>query len=190
MPVRPLFDPTHLYFITTTTQNHAHLFAQDAVKRILVDSLHYLRTTGRIFLFTFVVMPNHPHLIVRFQDGFTLPDVLRDFKKFTSKQVARQLQVADGVSIPQSKRSGRQVTSIWENGYDARNVFSLEFLQQKMDYIHDNPCQPQWKLAVAPEDYAWSSARFYLAGKPAIIPVDDVREYLMAPAPCSLPPDL
>jgi hypothetical protein len=47
-----------------------------------------------------------------------------------------------------------------------------------MDYIHLNPCQPQWKLVEDPVDYIWSSARFYMADLSAIIPVDDVREFL------------
>jgi hypothetical protein len=57
-------------------------------------------------------------------------------------------------------------------------VFTLDFLRQKMDYIHHNPCQPHWALAERPEEYAWSSARYYLLAKPAVIAVDDIYEWL------------
>jgi hypothetical protein len=70
----------------------------------------------------------------------------------------------------------RQEYKVWEDRYDARDVFSVEFLQQKMDYIHHNPCQAHWNLVARPEDYPWSSARFYIADQPAVIPVDDVRD--------------
>ena len=114
MPVRPDFDPAHLYFITTTAVERAHLFRRDIVKRILVDSLDFIRVLGRVNLYAFVVMPNHVHFIVRFL----------------------------------------------------------------VEYIHNNPCQPHWTLAQSPEDYAWSSARYYLLGEPAIIFVVDAREWL------------
>jgi hypothetical protein len=62
---------------------------------------------------------------------------------------------------------------VWEDGYDARDIFSPEFLRQKMTYVHNNPCQPHWNLVERPEDYAWSSARFYLLEEPTLIPLDN-----------------
>jgi hypothetical protein len=80
------------------------------------------------------------------------------------------------------KKEGEKVKqeyNVWEDGYYARDVFSEEFLQQKMDYIHHNLCQPQWKLVESPEQYVWSTAGFYLDGRPTIIPIDDMRELLV-----------
>ena len=37
--------------------------------------------------------------------------------------------------------------------------------------MHNNPYQPHWDLVERPEDYIWSSARFYLLEGPAIIPL-------------------
>jgi len=48
-----------------------------------------------------------------------------------------------------------------------------------MDYIHRNPCQPHWKLVESPEEYLWSTAGFYLDGKPCVIPIDYVRGFLL-----------
>lgn len=110
-------------------------------------------------------------------------DVMRDFKRHTARQLVRQWSAEEKTGIlmklEQSVTEEGQTYKIWEDGYDARDVYSVDFLHQKMEYIHRNPCQPKWKLANAPEDYLWSSAGFYLAGKPVIIPVDDVRELLV-----------
>jgi hypothetical protein len=57
-------------------------------------------------------------------------------------------------------------------------VFSPDFLRQKVEYTHNNPCQPHWQLAAKPEEYVWSSAGFYLAGRRALIPLSDVRDFL------------
>ena len=42
---------------------------------------------------------------------------------------------------------------------------------QKLNYIHFNPCQPHWNLAASPEEYKWSSARFYETGIKHPIPM-------------------
>jgi putative transposase len=192
MPVKPNFNSDYLYFITTNAVKRAHLFNQDAIKRILVDSFHHLRITGRMYLFAFVIMPNHIHLIAKFSEEHSLSDVMRDFKKFTARQIYTQFRVENDVKILAFLREEgklvKQVYKVWEDGYDARDVFSTKFLQQKIDYIHQNPCQPQWKLVEEAEDYLWSTTGFYLAGKPCIIPIDDIREYLLM-APSGLRPD-
>ena len=183
MPVKPNFNPDYLYFVTTSAVKHAHLFRRDVIKWIIVDSLHHLRTTGKMKLFVFVIMPNHVHFIALFSKENSLSDFMRDFKKFTARQIYRYFQEQENkITLEVLKKDGekaKQEYKVWEDGYDARDIYSIEFLQQKMDYIHHNPCQPQWKLVELPEEYMWLTAGFYLNGKPCIIPVDDVREILM-----------
>jgi REP element-mobilizing transposase RayT len=157
MPIKPNFNPDHFYFVTTTAVKQAHLFRRDVVKRIIVDSFHHLRTTGKIKLFVFVIMPNHIHIIVLFSEEYPLSDVMRDFKKFTARQIYRQFNgEGNNKVLDMLRKEGEMVKQeykVWEDSYDARDVFSVEFLQQKMDYIHYNPCQPQWKLVDSPEQY-------------------------------------
>jgi putative transposase len=137
-------------------------------------------------------MPNHNHLIGKFSEKYPLSDTMRDFKKFTARQIFNQFRVEENTkTLAYLQKAGwavKQEYKVWEDGYDARDVFSIKFLQQKMDYIHHNPCQPHWKLAENPEDYRWSTAGFYLANKPCVISIDDVREYIML-APSGLRPD-
>jgi hypothetical protein len=105
---------------------------------------------------------------------------MRDFKRHTARQIIRQFKAKEETQrlelLQDLNKDSRQEYKVWEDRYDARDIFSIEFLEQKMDYIHHNPCQPHWNLAELPEDDPWSSARFYIADKPAVIPVDDVRE--------------
>lgn len=182
--IRPNFDPAHLYFVTTSAVDHAHLFRRDVIKRILLDSLNYMRVQHWISLFCFVIMPNHLHFIARFLEKHPVSDVVREFKKHTSKQIIRQYQAEENYGalafLEQAASDIRdQKYKVWEDGYDARDIFTPDFLRQKMTYIHNNPCQPHWQLAERPEDYPWSSARFYVLSEPAIIAVDDVRDLLI-----------
>lgn len=168
---KPNFNPDYLYFVTTTAVDHLHLFQRDVVKRIVLDSFDSFRLRKRLKLYSFVIMPNHIHFIGQFIKDDPPGDVMRDFKKQSADRILRQLKV---------EHPEKQYHKIWADDYNAKDVFSIDFLQQKLDYIHHNPCQPQWKLSETPEEYIWSSARFYLTEEPCIIPIDDVRECLMA----------
>jgi REP element-mobilizing transposase RayT len=180
---RPDFDPDHLYFITTTAVARTHLFTSDLAKRLIVDSLDCMRLRGRLRLCCFVVMPNHVHLVVQCTASDPLAAVLRDFKKHTSERLIRQFRAHSNRrmldTLAEHGRPHKQQHKVWENGYDARDVFSPGFLREKMTYIHNNPCQPHWHLAEHPEDYAWSSARYYLLDEAAIIPLDSAVELLV-----------
>jgi hypothetical protein len=57
---------------------------------------------------------------------------------------------------------------VFDHTSNCDNSLDLFFCQS---YMHNNPYQPHWDLAERPEDYIWSSARFYLLEQPAIIPL-------------------
>jgi putative transposase len=176
-------DPDHLYFVTTRAVQWAHVFRRPVTRRILVDSLNTARILGQMELYAFVIMPNHVHFIVRSLEGYTVVDVVREFKKATSNLILRQYEaegnqrVLDFLSAA-VKSGKKQRYAVWEDEYQAKNVFSPEFLSQKLDYVHHNPVQPHWRLAASPEVYPWSSARFYVTGERALIPLSDARELL------------
>jgi len=183
-PVNPSFDPENLYFITTTSVNRSHLFTPDKHKQIIADSLVYMRQKGWFNLYAFVIMPNHIHLIVKFFSPYNLSNVMRDFKKYTSKQIVRNCRaenLRELLSYIESagEAGAKSQYKVWEEGYDVREVFSISFLEQKLDYIHHNPCQPHWGLVEKPDDYLWSSACFYMEDRPTIIDIDDLRELLV-----------
>jgi len=184
MAWKPNFDADHFYFVTTTAVDHLCVFQRDIIKRIILDTFDCFRLRKRLKLYCFVIMPNHTHFVGQFFKDDPLSDVIRDFKRQTSDRILRQLKVERNIDVLNSlkgkvERPEKQNYKVWEDDYNAKDVFSIDFLQQKMDYIHNNPCQLHWKLSETPEDYLWSSARFYFTEEPCIIPIDDVRKYLV-----------
>lgn len=180
---RPDFDPSHLYFVTTTAVEHHNLFKRDLMKRLVVDSLDCMRLRGRFKLYSFVIMPNHLHLLIQCSANDPLASCMRDLKKHVADRLIRQCRVEGNQTVLETLASAvtypnKQQHKVWEDGYNAKDVFSPEFLRQKITYMHNNPCQPQWQLAESPEDYLWSSARFYLLDAPAIIPLDNAKHLL------------
>jgi putative transposase len=172
------FNPENLYFVTTTAVQHRHLFRRDVMKRLIVDSLDCMRLRQRLQLYAFVIMPNHIHLVIQCRAEDPLSDVVRDLKKHIADRLIRHYRAEGNQSVlgflaSAVTRPDKQQYKVWEDGYDAKDVFSAEFLRQKMTYLHNNPCQLHWNLVERPEDYIWSSARFYLLEEPAIIPLDN-----------------
>lgn len=111
-------------------------------------------------------------------------NVIRDLKKHTADRLIRHHRAEGDKSLLDFlasvvTRPEKQQYKVWENGYFAKDVFSAEFLRQKMTYVHNNPCQSHWNLAERPEDYIWSSAGFYLLEEPCIIPLDNANFLLV-----------
>jgi len=181
---RPVFAPACLYFVSTTPANRRHLFWSEAAKRLVTDSLDCMRLRRRLKLYAFVIMPNHVHLIIQCRARDPLGAVMRDFKKHTADRLVRYHRARSDHRELQRlvravQRPNKQQHKVWEDNYLAKAVWSAWFLLQKMEYVHYNPCQPYWNLTAAPEDYVWSSARFYYLEEPAVIPVDHAGPYLL-----------
>ena len=181
---RPDFNPDFLYFVTSSAAKKQYIFKTDVIKRLIVDSLDCLRLGNRMNLFDFVIMPNHIHLVVQCKENDPLCNLIRDLKKHTSDRIIRYFKANNDDSMLEVltssvTRPGKQNHKVWDDDYLAKDIFTPEFLRQKMTYIHYNPCQTHWNLADKPEEYIWSSARFYYTSEPAIIPIDDARELFM-----------
>ena len=180
MPVKPEFNPDFLYFVTTAAIQHISLFRDEAAIRVILESLAFFRARKRVNLYAFVLMPNHVHFIARFTKDYVLSDGLRDFKRHTARKILDNLSSSARASLLSQlhrlNQDSRQDYKVWADGYDAREIYSPGFLQQKVSYVHHNPCQMHWRLAEKPEDYPWSTARYYLLDQPAVIPIDDVRD--------------
>jgi len=41
-------------------------------------------------------------------------------------------------------------------------------MNQKLEYMHVNPCTSKWNLALNPAEYLHSSARFYICGEQGV----------------------
>lgn len=121
-------------------------------------------------------MSNHLHLIASATDEDNLSNILRDFKKFTSKAIIDAIN-----ENPESRnewllnkfwyagKNNNKVKNykVWQDGNDAKEIFLTPFLEQKMDYIHFNPTRAE--IVANPEEYLYSSARDYFGEKGLVI---------------------
>ena len=109
------------------------------------------------------------HMLCRAtKDEYALLDIMRDFKKYTSKAMIKLIK-----EEPESRRewlleifskacqhlARGQRYKVWQDGYHAKELFSNNFIHQKLNYIHQNPVEAG--IVLKPEEYLYSSARNY-----------------------------
>ncbi|MEA5259934.1 transposase [Arcicella aquatica] len=155
-----------VYFYTSTILGWKHLLKHDLYKTVIIDSLRNLVERDCIKIYGFVIMPNHIHLLWEMlkKNGKEMPDT--SFTKFTAHQFKHDLSKNHPHILEKfkSEKNDRQY-HFWQRDALAIRVFSREMFIQKLAYIHLNPLQERWNLANRPENYVWSSAKFYELGE-------------------------
>ncbi|CAA9198760.1 REP-associated tyrosine transposase [Flavobacterium collinsii] len=161
-------DQTLPHFITSTVVDWIDIFARQVYRDIVIESLKYCIDHKGMILYGYVIMSNHIHLIIQSEHG-KLSDLIRDFKKFTAKNILEKIQ-----NSPESRRewmlerfrlatqshSRNKEYQFWQYGNHAEEIYSNEFMWSKLDYIHLNPVKAG--LVAKASDYIYSSATNYV----------------------------
>ena len=155
-------NDNHIQFFTATILEWKTLLLIDKYKDIIIDSLSYLVKNNRVKIYAFVIMPNHIHLIWQIAETCKREDLQRDFLKYTAQQIKSDLVENHQNVLSQFEVNAKdRKYQIWERNPLSIDIFTREVLFQKMNYIHNNPIHEKWKLCEIPEDYRYSSARYY-----------------------------
>ena len=111
-------------------------------------------------------------LVVAAKEG-PLSDVLRDFKKFTSKQLIAAIQnnmhesrrdwMLDIFKKAGANNSRNKDYQFWQQDNQPKECYSQQFTTQKLEYVHNNPVRVG--IVDKAEEYLYSSARDYYYGK-------------------------
>lgn len=98
-------------------------------------------------------MLNHIHLIVQSDN---MIEFIRDFKKFTSKEIRKNLIEYEPniLELFLDKETGEY--SFWQKTNSPKIIENEKFGLQKLNYIYNNPVRKGYVLR--PEDWKWSSA--------------------------------
>lgn len=156
----------HAQYFTATVNNWKHVLQSDTTKQIIVDSLSFLHHQHRAFIYGFVIMSNHIHLIWQIRDGHILKDVQRDFLKFTAQKIKFFLKESNPELLAELEVNlADRKYQIWKRNPLNVPLYSPEVFQQKLEYIHYNPVKAE--LCQYPDEYHYSSARFYLKDDPS-----------------------
>jgi putative transposase len=156
------------YYITMTVVHWVDVFTRKNHCEAIIESLKYCQKEKGLNIYAYCIMSNHIHMLVNTNEPFELRDVIRDFKKFTSKKILFQIQ-----NEPESRREWmlkqfeeegdksvkHKKYKFWKSGNHAIEIYSSKFTWEKINYIHNNPV----KAGYVHEDHHWkySSASNY-----------------------------
>jgi len=147
-------------FFTATCLNWQPLLYPDKHKQIILNSLRFLVNDKRIWLYGYVIMPNHIHILWCKQSNWLYKNVQQHFSKYTAQQIKfNLLNTGADISIYKSTQNDREY-QFWERRPHTATMYNRTVLEQKLDYIHHNPVKA--KLVSLPEDYLYSSAGYYI----------------------------
>jgi len=163
-----IYDHDAAYFVTLTIVGWIDVFSKRKYKVLITNSLKYCQLHKGLIIYSYCLMSNHLHMICQAGKKENLSQILRDFKKFTSKQIIYQLQEEH-----EERRkwmlhcfsfAGKYLTRItnykvWQDGNHPKIIYNNNILDQKLNYIHQNPVKEL--IVEKPEDYLFSSARNY-----------------------------
>ena len=117
-------DQHGLYFITCTVHQWVDVFTRRIYVDILLDSLRFCQKEKGLEIYAWVVMTNHLHLVVS-SKGDGLSNIIRDFKKFTSSRIFKEIEQNEKES---RKRwllwllKKEENVCFWEEGYHGEEI--------------------------------------------------------------------
>jgi REP element-mobilizing transposase RayT len=169
-------DQQAVYYMTFTVVGWIDIFSRQRYRDIVIESFKYCHQHKGLHLHTYVIMSNHIHLIVSVDDGYSISAFVRDCKKFTAKRILDDLESNNTESRKEwmlhqfkyyaSRHSRNEQYQLWSHDNHFIELFSSAVIQQKIDYIHQNPVRTG--LVYRAEDYVYSSASNYAEMDPII----------------------
>jgi len=158
------------FFVTSTFVNWFPMLNSDTAFGIISDNIIHYNKKYSAETMGYVFMPNHIHFIIWFIEQSRLSDYMRDFKKYTSAQLRRLIEREKPEWINQFIHEQRtQKYKLWMDRFDDVWLRDCELLRTKLNYIHENPVKKNF--CTLPEQYQWSSARYYLNTESTDVPI-------------------
>jgi putative transposase len=166
-----------IVFWTATINNWIPLLQNNKYKDVLINTLDSLNTKGKIDVYSFVIMPNHIHLIWKIKEMNGKESPPSSFLKFTAHEFKKMLIIDDDLNLAMfSVKAKNKKFEFWQRDSLAIKIYSPEMAFQKMEYIHNNPLAKNWNLADEPLNYQYSSAKFYETGNKNYPFLKDIRD--------------
>ena len=160
----------HLHFITCSCYRRLPFLNSAKSRDHFLAVLEQTRERYHFVVVGYVVMPEHIHLLISEPEVGNPSTVMQVLKQRTAR-----------VLLPRRKRRDPRQRNLFEDEpahrafWQARfydfNVFTSKKRVEKLRYMHRNPVKRG--LVKSPEQWPWSSYRFYLLGEPRPVGVNE-----------------
>ena len=165
-------DKEGIHFVTFAVVEWVDVFTRKEYKEILLDNIRYCQKEKWLILHSWCLMSNHVHLVISAKEH-NPSDILRDFKKYTSKQIIKAITEHPAESRKEwmlhlFKKAGEANSrngsyQFWRQDNHPIEIWSEEVIHQKLEYLHNNPVVEGYVDKA--EEYLYSNARDYFYDK-------------------------
>jgi len=168
-----IYEQNGLFFITFTCARWIPLIEITNTYSAIYNWFDYLKKEGHRII-GYVIMPNHIHAMIAFsQTEKSINTIVANGKRFMAYEIVKQLKLQGNTAMLKQleslvnntdKKRGK-LHEVFEPSFDCKEMQSEKFVNQKLDYLHQNPCRYKTILAATPADYLHSSAAQYTGCK-------------------------
>jgi REP-associated tyrosine transposase len=168
-----------IYFITFAVVEWIDVFTRREYQSIIINSLKFCQKEKGLIIYAWCLMSNHIHLIISAKHN-NLSDILRDFKKYTSKELitgiinnikeSRKEWMINIFLKEGNDNSRNKHYQLWRQENHPKELITEKFIKEKLDYLHNNPIASG--LVEKAEDYLLSSAKNYYLNETGLIKVE------------------
>ena len=168
------------YFVTSTVVGWVDALSREQYKEIICKSLLFCIENKGLVLHAYVIMSNHVHLIISAAPGYHIGNIMRDFKKFTSKKIvlaiennpqeSRKKWLLNMFGYAGENNNSNEEYQFWQQEYHPVELDTPGKIVQRLKYLHENPLRAG--IVWLPEHYKYSSAIDYYCDKPGLLPIE------------------
>ena len=164
------YGAEHLHFITCSCYRRLPLLRSARSRDRFLSVLEQTRKRYRLVVVGYVIMPEHVHLLLSEPEVGTPSTVMQVLKQRTARALLPKRKPYDP---RQSQLFGERSirAPFWQTRFYDFNVWTEKKRVEKLRYMHRNPVKRG--LVPAPEDWRWSSYRFYLLDEPGPVGVNE-----------------
>ena len=171
MPARlhRTYGAHHLHFITCSRYHRMLKLRSPHSRDRVLSILEETRQRYRVVVVGYVVMPEHLHLLITEPELGTPSTVMQVLKQRTAHALLPKKRRID--SRQRSLFPDMPRLPFWQARFYDFNVWTAKKHIEKLRYMHRNPVKRG--LVGSPEQWRWSSYRFYLLGEPGPVRVNE-----------------
>ena len=159
----------HLHFITCSCYRRLPLLSTARSRDCFLSILEQTRQRYRFVVVGYGLMPEHFHLLVtepEVGNPSTVMQVLKQRSAHALLPKRRRRDLRQRELFPEEIRR-----AFWQARFYGFNVWTTRKRVEKLRYMHRNPVKRG--LVESPEQWRWSSYRFYLLGESGAVRINE-----------------
>jgi putative transposase len=160
-----------LHFITSSCYQRRHWLGSASRRELFLRIMEETRQRYRFVVAGYVLMPEHFHLLISEPQQRNPSVVVQVLKQRFARTVLGKMRRRQRREQKLLWETKEEDIHIWQRRFYDFNVWTERKRIEKLRYMHRNPVKRG--LVLEPEQWLWSSFRFYLCGEPGTVRVND-----------------